>query len=68
MHCIMIEKVQNGWLVRPFNPTPNWGQCCSTEDSRCLFVYTSMADLQADLPRLMTAPLIPSNGTTVANG
>ena len=66
MHCIMIEKVQNGWLVRPFNPGPNW--CNSGEDRRCLFVYTNMADLQADLPRLMTTPLIPSNETSIKNG
>lgn len=52
MKTIIIERVSNGWIVRPFTPSNQW--CCT--DPPEMAVYTEIADLQQDLPRLMDVP------------
>lgn len=50
MKTILIERVSNGWIVRPFAPNPGWASC-GPDDRSDLAVYTRMEDLQADLPK-----------------
>lgn len=52
MKTITIERVSNGWIVRPFTPGATWA--CS--DAPEIAVYTEIADLQQDLPKLMDVP------------
>lgn len=52
MKTIMIEAVRNGWLVRPFRPCVEW----ATGENERISVYTSMEDLQRDLPNLFSVP------------
>jgi hypothetical protein len=50
MKSILIEAVANGWLVRPFSPCRDWAYGPEAEN---LFVFTTLAELQAQLPELM---------------
>jgi len=49
MKTILIERVSNGWIVRPFQPSAEW--CCSERPA--IAVYTDLALLQAELPKLL---------------
>jgi hypothetical protein len=51
MKSILIEQVVNGWLVRPFDPSPrcDWAR----SDIPNVFVFTRMEDLQEQLPEIM---------------
>lgn len=49
MKTLLIETVSNGWLVRPFQPSPDW--VCTERPA--IAVYTRLEDLQADLPKLL---------------
>lgn len=48
MKTILIERVSNGWIVRPFEPSGGWSTC----NNPMLAVYTKIEDLQQDIPRL----------------
>jgi hypothetical protein len=50
MKTILIERVQNGFLVRPFTPCPDWA--CGAGGNHT-FVYSTIEDVAKDLPRLM---------------
>lgn len=50
MKTILIERVSNGWIVRPFDPCANW----ANSDRKAMAVFTAMKDLQDALPTLMT--------------
>lgn len=49
MKTIIIERVRNGWIIRPFTPGPDWA--CS--DRPEIAVYNEIHRLQADLPELL---------------
>ena len=53
MKTILIEKVTNGFLVRPFNPVPAWACSPVAEVPGNLFVYKTIEEVAADLPRLI---------------
>jgi len=52
MRTIVIERVSNGWIVRPFSFNPTWGPC----DQPSLAVYVTIEELQRDLPKLIDVP------------
>lgn len=54
MKTLMIERVSNGWIVRPFTARNDWA--CGSAVESPIAVYTRMEDLQADIPRLMEYP------------
>lgn len=45
----MIERVENGWIVRPFEP-------CSSSYPRKLWVFRDMSDLLRALPNIIEGP------------
>jgi hypothetical protein len=46
---ILIERVSNGWIVRPFQPIQHW----ESESVGAVAGYPDMEKLQADLPKLI---------------
>jgi hypothetical protein len=50
----MIERVENGWIVRPFEPCPEWA--CSQAGPRKLWVFRDMSDLLRALPDIIEGP------------
>jgi hypothetical protein len=63
MKTIIIERVSNGWIVRPFSLCEAW----TVRDS-FMAVYVTMEELQQDLPHLLspelsdfTRPTTPQN-------
>lgn len=57
MKSLLIERVQNGWIVRPFTP----GQCdWARGDETQMFVFNDMAKLIEALPQLMTPAVNPT--------
>ena len=50
MKTVLIETVENGFIVRPFNPGPNWYGV----DHATVWVYSTPEELQAALPGLLT--------------
>lgn len=55
MKSLLIERVQNGWIVRPY--TINW----EGSDQNQKFVFTSIPDLLTGLCPLLSdqAPVLP---------
>jgi len=51
MKTVLIERVRNGWVVRPFNTTRAFDPCCRGDENE-VFVYRTMHELQHDLPML----------------
>lgn len=49
MHIINIERVKNGWVVRPHQP-PAYGCCAVAEET---YVYNTVEALTAALPDLL---------------
>jgi hypothetical protein len=49
MKTILIERVANGWLVRPFSSCENWAYGGRSE----MYIYKTMEELQAGLPELV---------------
>ncbi len=49
MKTILIERVANGWIVRPFLPSEGW----VSQDRQEMYVYLKVEDLQRDLPKLI---------------
>lgn len=49
MKSILIERVSNGWIVRPFSPCPEWAY----GERVGMAVYTTLESLQKDLSRLL---------------
>lgn len=49
MKTCMIERVANGWLVRPFQACQEWASC----DNPKVWVYQTIEEVQKDLPRLV---------------
>jgi len=47
MKKLIIETVNNGWLVRPY-PSD-----CSITKSHLIYVFTCMEELQKELPRII---------------
>lgn len=58
MKTIVIERVSNGWIVRPFSDSCNWARGDQVEMS----VFTRIEDLQGALP-LLLAPLLEKETT-----
>jgi len=56
MKSLLIERVVNGWLVRPFSPCAEWARGERVETH----VYIDMKDLQGALPELLKE----TNGVT----
>jgi hypothetical protein len=50
MKSILIERVTNGWIVRPFQPCEGW----ATGDMKNIWIYTTIEDLQKDLAILLS--------------
>lgn len=50
MKSILIEKVRNGILVRPYSPC----QTYNVIDQPVISVYKTIEELQEDLPQLLT--------------
>lgn len=59
MTIINIERVNNGWVVRPYEPS---AYCCPAASE--VYVYTNIADLQAALPELLSIELVAQVVTT----
>lgn len=53
---ILIERVSNGWIVRPFQPVAD--HCWTHESVAAMAVYTDIEKLQADLPKLIWSDYI----------
>lgn len=51
MKTITIERVRNGWLVRPFNTSRCFDPTCRGDEND-VYVYKTIEDLQKDLPML----------------
>ena len=49
MKSVLIERVSNGWIVRPFTSCSDWARA----DAPVIAVYTRIEDLQADPLRLV---------------
>jgi hypothetical protein len=49
MKSILIEKVSNGYIVRPYSSC----QTYSTIDQPIISVYKTVEDIQKDLPGLL---------------
>ena len=49
MKSLLIERVTNGWIVRPFQPCEGW----ATVDGAHMIVFTNVFDLQKQLPELL---------------
>lgn len=47
---ILIERVANGWIVRPFQPGDNW--CCPEKQQT--WVYSTVEELIRDIPKLIS--------------
>jgi len=61
MKSLLIERVVNGWLVRPFQPCQEWARGEQTE----IYVYRTQEELQAALPELLKeTDGITTNSTT----
>lgn len=65
MKSILIEKVVNGYLVRPFSPAPLWAESRCSE-AHNVFVYRTIEEVAADLPKLMLHAETTPNRTGAA--
>ncbi len=52
MKTISIERVSNGWIVRPFSACEGWAR----GESVAIAVFTDMAAMQTALPGFFEAP------------
>lgn len=51
MKTVLIERVKNGWIVRPFNTNRCFDPTCQGDENG-VFVYRTIEDLQKDIPML----------------
>lgn len=49
MKTILIERVSNGFIVRPFTPSSEW----MGTDREHIAVYKTAEELATDLPKLL---------------
>lgn len=49
MKTLMIERVENGWIVRNFTPNENWA--CA--EVRPIYVYRTIPEICDALPSLL---------------
>ena len=54
MKTILIERVSNGWIARPFQPCSNW----TTKEQGSISVFRTIEELQAALPSLLAEPIV----------
>lgn len=52
MKTVLIERVRNGWLVRPFNTNHCFDGTCRGDEND-VSVYRTIEELQKDLPMLV---------------
>jgi hypothetical protein len=50
MKTLLIERVSNGWIARPFQACEHWATSCRSE----IAVFQNMEDLQKALPKLLS--------------